>query len=122
MKSYYQPKEYKLDKRIYSLTIKRIQSYGFYKDNIKRLSEKAKTAGLSEKELREKGFSQIYVEAIDTALKNYVLDEFQKAIKEHVIYGASYEYLERKYFLTKPSLKRWTRKFVWAVAQELEDF
>lgn len=122
MKKNQSKEKWKLDPHVYKLTIHRIKSYEHYKKVIKELTEKEKVTSLSERELREKGFSKMYVEAIDTAIEKYIIPEFREAVKEHVICGANYDYLEQKYFLTKSSMKRWTQRFIWAVDQELEIF
>ena len=124
MKNFNQIKKggFKLEPCIYAKTIKEIECYLYYKKQIAEILEKESKGLATDRDLSKRAMMQYYVKVIDSAEKYIPLD-YRAAIKEHLIEGSGYEYLERKYYVTTSSMKRYTQAFVWAVSKELgEDF
>ena len=125
MKCYYQRKNsgFLLPKPIYKKTRNTIACYDFYKDIVRgvQLQEQEAVPQNPERAAINKATAEYYVDAIDTALREYVREDLQEGIFEHVARGKPYVELEESLFYSASTLKLWTQIFVYGVATILGD-
>ena len=78
MKSYYQYKktDYKLPKPIYAKVVKTIAAYDYYQSVINGIKEKSENA-VTDKDMAIKADAEHYIESIDRALENWVIEPLQ---------------------------------------------
>ena len=120
MKSYYQYKktDYTLPKPIYAKVVKTIAAYDYYQSVINGIKEKSENA-VTDKDMAIKADAEHYIESIDRALENWVIEPLQKPIFLHVARGIEYTALEDMCYVSASVLKRSVQKFVYGVAKEL---
>jgi len=124
MKSYYQVSKggYTLKDCIYRKTTNLISCYRHLEDVIRQIDDKESSGKIGEIEYTKRGKAKYYIKIIDkVAFTNMLPVEYQKAIFEHLVDKAEYKYLEKKYFLSTPAMKKYTQIFVYLVAKELRE-
>lgn len=124
MKSYYQVSKggYTLKDCIYRKTIGIIGCYRHFEDVIKQIDEKEASGEIDEIDYTKRGKAKYYIKIIDKiAFTNTLPGEYQNAVFEHLVDKAEYKYLEKKYFLSTPAMKKYTQIFVYFVAKELRE-
>lgn len=122
MKNYYQYKnDYKLPGPIYRKTVKTIQAYNYYSSIANTFRTGSIHLQQVEKGVINSTHAQHYITAIDSALRDYVQEEYREAVFLHVVYRERYIDLEETYGISESTLKRWVQKFVYGAATYLGD-
>ena len=123
MKDYYQYKKlggYTLKEPLYRKTLHTIRCYSYYASVINDIDKKSET-DKTENDIENRIVAQQHINAIEEALNEYVREEYQNAVFEHVAYDAEYDYLRRKYYISEGTLKRYAQMFIYGVAVKLGD-
>jgi len=119
MKQYYQSRnsEWKLEPVIYAKTVKQIQCYRFFQDIVRTVSAMS-PAKIRKRDITNKLVAQRYIKAIEDGLL-YIPKEYREAVFLHAVDQVEYKTLERRFYLTERSIKRYVQVYVWGVAEEL---
>lgn len=122
MKSYYQFNNYyTLPPAIYRKTVKTIQAYPYYSSIANSLKTGSAHLCKIEKDVVNAAHAQHYIDAIDAALKDYVIDDYREAVFIHAVYRTRYAELEDIYGISESTMKRWVQKFIYGAATYLGD-
>ena len=120
MKSYYQYQKtgYKLPKPIYAKVVKTIAAYDYYQSVITGIKEKSENM-VTDRDMAIKADAEHYIQSIDSALENWVIEPLRKPIFLHVARGIEYAALEDMCYVSASVMKRSTQRFVYGVAKEI---
>ena len=126
MKNYNQVKGggYVLPPPIYRKMVNTIRAYNFYQSLSNEPDEdgeinKSLNCGKVEKIAVNAAMGDYYINAIHSALNNYVAYEYREAVLANLTEDIPYYDLEEEYGISVSTLKRWNQRFVYGVATEL---
>ena len=123
MKDYYQYrnlKGYTLHDALYRKTRQTVRCYHYYMSVINDVDNKSDIIK-TENDIENRMVAEQNIKAIEEALYEYVKEEYRQAVFEHVAFDAEYKYLQRKYYISEGTLKRYTQMFIYGVAVKLGD-
>lgn len=109
MKNYYQLKKggWTMEPVVYAKTVKLIQCYRLFEQIVAASGDS------------NRALAQRYLQVIDLALHRYVPEQYRAAVFSHLTDRTTYAALEKQFFLSASSMKRYVQIFVWGVAEEL---
>ena len=121
MKDYYQYKKLRgflLPDAIYRMVRHTIRSYPYFMSVVNKIDNKSEE-NKNDTDAENRIVAKQYIKAIEEALKEYVLEDYRDAVFDHTAYDEKIEYLCRKYYISEGTIKSYTQKFVFGVAEKL---
>lgn len=109
MKNFYQQKKggWRLEPVIYAKTLKQIRCYRYFQ----RMLLEGSCPPSSLDNLRR------YMSAVEQSLTSYVPEAYRLAVFAHLVDDMDYHFIEEHFFVSIPTLKRYTQVFIWGVAE-----